>query len=260
MDCLYYANRTVAGTDGCGGHPTNDMIELTGVTKRYGALTAVDHVTLSVAAGEYCALLGPNGAGKTTLVRMLLHFTASCAGTIRINGRAVSDPRSRESLGYVPEQPRIPPHLTGWEYLARCAWVGGTDPLAMATECARIVQVIGMQGHEHEPARTYSKGMTQRFCLGAARLGNPRLLILDEPTAGLDPIGIREVRELLVTLKGRGTTLLLSSHLLSEVERLCDTAVILDRGVVRVKDTIPALVQGAALEDVFVRVVRGPQP
>ncbi len=235
------------------------MIQLTDVTKRYGALAAVDHVTLSIAPGEYCALLGPNGAGKTTLVRMLLHFTASSSGTIRINGRAVSDPRSRESLGYVPEQPRIPPHLTGWEYLARCARLADTDQSAIAAECARVVQVIGMQGHEHEPARTYSKGMTQRFCLGAALLGTPRLLILDEPTAGLDPIGIREVRELLESLKSRGTTLLLSSHLLSEVERLCDTAAILHRGVLQAKAAIPALVQDAAsLEEVFVRIVRGP--
>ena len=118
--------------------------------------------------------------------------------------------------------------------------------------------MIGMQGREHQKARTYSKGMVQRFCLGAALLGDPRLLILDEPTSGLDPIGIREVRVLLESLKSRGMTLLLNSHFLSEVETICDTAAILHRGSLRVKDSIASIVkENETLEDVFVRVVRG---
>ena len=234
------------------------MIEFRGVTKYYGALTAVDKVAFSVARGEYCALLGPNGAGKTTLVRMLLHFSAMSAGAITIDGLPVSDPHSRRAIGYLSEQPRIPAQLTGWEYLQRCAQLGGTGSSGRADECARIVQLIGMQGSAHQKARTYSKGMVQRFCLGAALLGDPRLLILDEPTSGLDPIGIREVRVLLESLKNRGMTLLLNSHFLSEVETICDTAAILHRGSLLVKDSISAIVkENETLEDVFVRLVSG---
>ncbi len=234
------------------------MIEFRGVTKRYGVLTAVDQVTFSIARGEYCALLGPNGAGKTTLVRVLLHFTAMSTGAITIGGLPVADPHSRRAIGYLSEQPRIPAQLTGWEYLKRCAQLGGTGSLAIADECARIVQMIGMQGREHQKARTYSKGMIQRFCLGAALLGAPQLLVLDEPTAGLDPLGIREVRVLLESLKRHGMTLLLSSHLLSEVEKICDTAAILHRGSLRLKDSLAVIVkEHDTLEEVFVRAVTG---
>ena len=237
------------------------MIECVGVTKRYGGVTAVENVTLSIAPGEYCALLGPNGAGKTTLVRLLLHFTAVSAGTIALDGVPVSDPRSRRAVGYVSEQPRIPPQLTGWEYLHRSAYLAGIGPAGIAAACARILQVIGMAGREYDKASTYSKGMVQRFCLGGALLGEPRLLILDEPTAGLDPLGIREVRTLLESLKARGMTLLLSSHLLSEVERLCDTAAILHQGTLLAKETIASMInEHETLENVFVRVIHGEHP
>ncbi len=232
------------------------MIEFRGVTKRFGTLTAVDNVTFSIARGEYCALLGPNGAGKTTLVRMLLHFSAMSAGEITLDGLPVSNPHSRRAVGYLSEQTRIPAHLTGWEYLKRCAQLAGTGSSGIDAQCARILEVIGMRGSEHQKARTYSRGMVQRFCLGAALLGDPRLLILDEPTSGLDPIGIREVRVLLESLRSRGMTLLLNSHFLSEVETICDTAAILHRGSLRVKEAITAIIKdGETLEDVFVRVV-----
>ncbi len=239
------------------------MIDCVGVTKRYGGVTAVNNITLSIAPGEYCALLGPNGAGKTTLVRLLLHFVAPSAGTVTLDGRSVSNPQSRRRVGYVSEQPRIPPQLTGWEYLMRCAQLAGIEPGARGAACTRIIATIGMAGREHSKARTYSKGMGQRFCFGAALLGAPRLLILDEPTAGLDPLGIREVRVLLESLKAQQMTVLLSSHLLSEVERLCDTVAILDRGALLAKQPIATLIQpDETLEDVFVRLIqrdrRGP--
>ena len=125
-------------------------------------------------------------------------------------------------------------------------------------QCGRIVELIGMQGREDAKVGTYSKGMVQRFGLGAALMGDPKLLILDEPTAGLDPIGIRELRQLLESLKGQGMTVFLNSHLLSEVEKICDTAAIINRGRLLVKDAIPAIVKdGETLEDVFVKLVGG---
>jgi len=141
------------------------------------ALTAVDNVAFVHRAGRILPFLGPNGAGKTTLVRMLLHFTAMSSGAITIDGLPVSDPQSRLAIGYLSEQPRIPAQLTGWEYLKRCAQLEGIGSPGIADECARIVRVIGMQGREHQKARTYSKAWSRRFCLGAALLGDPRLLI-----------------------------------------------------------------------------------
>jgi ABC-2 type transport system ATP-binding protein len=234
------------------------MIELPNVEKRYGSLVAVDHVSFSVKRGESFALLGPNGAGKTTIVKMLLDFTPPTAGTLTLNGISCLDAASRASVGYLAENNRIPPHLTGWQYLMRCAELLNIRHPAAVEQCRQIVEKIGMQGREHTQAQTYSKGMLQRFGLGAALVGNPQLLILDEPTAGLDPIGIREIRQLLEELKSQGTTIFLNSHLLSEVEKICDNAAIMNRGRLLVKDKISSLVrEGDTLEDVFIRYVKG---
>ncbi|RQW82617.1 MAG: ABC transporter ATP-binding protein [Geobacter sp.] len=234
------------------------MIELKNVTKQYGSLTAVDDVSFSVKAGESFALLGPNGAGKTTIVKLLLDFARPTAGRLTINGIPTSKPECRTAIGYLAENHRIPAGLSGWNYLLRCAELLDIRQTAAEDQCRRIVEQIGMQGREHTKAGTYSKGMIQRFGLGAALLGEPKLLILDEPTSGLDPIGIRETRQLLESLKGQGMTVFLNSHLLSEVEKICDSAAIINRGRLLVKDTISAIVRdGETLEDVFVRLVKG---
>jgi len=234
------------------------MIELRAVTKLYGSLAAVDNVSFSVGSGEYFALLGPNGAGKTTIVKMLLDFTRPSMGGLSINGIACTEARCRTAIGYLAENHRIPGHLSGWQYLQRSAELLNLDPYEAQDQCRRIVEQIGMQGRENEKVSTYSKGMIQRFGLGAALIGHPKLLILDEPTSGLDPIGIREIRLLLESLKSAGMTIFLNSHLLSEVEKICDNAAIINRGKLVVKDTISALVRdGESLEDVFIRLVKG---
>ena len=234
------------------------MIELKSVTKQYGSLVAVDNVSFSVKAGEYFALLGPNGAGKTTIVKMLLDFTKPTSGSLSINGLPSTNAASRTSIGYLAENHHIPPYLSGWKYLQRCAElldINGSDAM---DQCRHIVELIGMQGREDTKVSTYSKGMIQRFGLGAALIGTPKLLVLDEPTAGLDPIGIREIRQLLESLKDQGLTIFLNSHLLSEVEKICDNAAIINHGKLLVKDKISALVKdGDTLEDVFVRLVKG---
>ncbi len=234
------------------------MIELKDVTKRYGSLVAVNNVSFSVASGEYFALLGPNGAGKTTIVKMLLDFTRSTSGHLSINGFVSTNTASRIAVGYLPENCRIPPYLSGWQYLERCARLLNMSKSDTTDQCRHIVELIGMQGKEHARTGTYSKGMVQRFGLGAALMGNPKLLILDEPTAGLDPIGIREIRQLLESLKSRVLTIFLNSHLLSEVEKICDNAAIINQGRLLVKDKISVLLRdGDTLEDVFVRLVKG---
>ena len=234
------------------------MIELKNVTKRYESLTAVDDVSFSVKTGECFALLGPNGAGKTTIVKMLLDFTRPTSGSVSLNGVPSTLAECRKSVGYLAENNHIPPALTGWQYLLRCAELLDMNRSDATAQCGRTVELIGMQGREHTKIGTYSKGMVQRFGLGAALLGNPKLLILDEPTSGLDPIGIREIRELLESLKVQGMTIFLNSHLLSEVEKICDTAAIINRGKLLVKDTISTIIKdGESLEDVFVRLVKG---
>ena len=156
------------------------------------------------------------------------------------------------------ENHHIPPYLSGWQYLLRCAELSDMDRSDAMDHCRRIVDLIGMQGREESKVGTYSKGMVQRFGLGAALMGDPKLLILDEPTSGLDPLGIREIRQILESLKGQGVTVFLNSHMLSEVEKICDTAAIINRGKLLVKDTISAIVtDGETLEDLFVRLVKG---
>jgi ABC-2 type transport system ATP-binding protein len=234
------------------------MIELKTVIKQYGSLVAVDKVSFSVKTGEYFALLGPNGAGKTTIVKMLLDFTRPTSGSLSVNGFPSAHAASRTDIGYLAENHHIPPYLTGWQYLQRCSDLLGISRSETKDQCRRIVELIGMQGREHTKTGTYSKGMIQRFGLGAALLGNPKLLILDEPTSGLDPIGIRETRMLLESFKLQDMTIFLNSHLLSEVEKICDTAAIINNGRLLVKDMISVIVKdGDTLEDVFVRLVRG---
>ena len=234
------------------------MIELKNVTKRYESLTAVDDISFAVKEGEYFALLGPNGAGKTTIVKMLLDFTRPTSGSLSLSGIPSTLAESRQSVGYLAENNHIPPSLSGWHYLLRCAELLDMNRSEAIDQCGRIVEIIGMQGRENTKVGTYSKGMIQRFGLGAALMGDPKLLILDEPTSGLDPIGIRETRQLLESFKSHGMTIFLNSHLLSEVEKICDTAAIINRGKLLVKDSIPAIVtDGETLEDVFVQLVKG---
>jgi ABC-2 type transport system ATP-binding protein len=234
------------------------VIELNAATKRYGSLTAVDNVSFSVETGEYFALLGPNGAGKTTIVRMLLDFARPTSGSLWINGLSSADAACRTAVGYLAENHHIPPYLSGWQYLQRCAELSDMSRSDATDQCRRIVELVGMQGREHTRAHTYSKGMIQRFGLGAALIGNPKLLILDEPTTGLDPIGIREIRLLLESLKNKGMTTFLNSHQLSEVEKICDTVAIINRGRLLLKDAISTIVKdGETLEDVFMKLVSG---
>lgn len=234
------------------------MIELKGATKRYGSLTAVDNVSFSLKTGECFGLLGPNGAGKTTIVRMLLDLTRPTSGSLSINGFSSVLAVCRTGVGYLSEESHVPRHLSGRQYLLRCAELLSMRRPDAIDECARIVELVGIKGREDTKTGTYSKGMLQRLRLGAALLGDPKLLILDEPTVGLDPLGIRETRLLLESLRDRGMTIFLNSHLLSEVEKICDTIAIINRGSLLIKDSISKFVKdGDTLEDVFVRYVKG---
>jgi ABC-2 type transport system ATP-binding protein len=230
------------------------MIELNSVTKKFGTVTAVDNMTCRIEKGEYFALLGPNGAGKTTVVRMLLDFIKPTSGSILIDGTPVSNLEARKGVGYLAEHHRIPSHLSGLEYLRRHASLNGLAGKDARMEVDRLLDVVSMKGREKEKSAGYSKGMKQRIGLGAALLGQPKLLILDEPVTGLDPIGIRDVRKILERLRDNGVTVFLNSHLLSEVEKTCQTLAIMNNGKILVKDSIRSILDAdETLEDVFIK-------
>ena len=217
------------------------VIRTTALTKRFGRLTAVDAVDLDVREGDRYGFLGPNGSGKTTTVRMLLGLVLPTSGRLEVLGSA--KPRKvLPQVGALIEGPAAYGHLSGRTNLtlADAAGPGG----ARRTRKARVTEVleqVGLDGVDDRPVKAYSLGMRQRLGIGAALLRKPRLLVLDEPTNGLDPQGIREVRELLLELNRQGTTVFLSSHLLAEIEALCTRVAVLDRGRLVVEDHLAAL-------------------
>ncbi|MGA8181891.1 MAG: ABC transporter ATP-binding protein [Desulfobacterales bacterium] len=232
------------------------MIVLNSVIKKFNTVTAVDNITCRIAKGEYFALLGPNGAGKTTVVRMLLGFIAPTSGSIFIDSIPVSNPETRRRVGYLAEHHMIPSHLSGLEYLRRHASLIGFGGKDAVMEADRLLEVVSMKGREKEKSVAYSKGMKQRIGLAAALLGHPKLLILDEPVAGLDPIGIRDVRNILESLRDDHVTVFLNSHLLSEVEKTCRTVAIMNHGKILVKDSVQSIIgDGETLEDVFIKYI-----
>jgi ABC-type multidrug transport system ATPase subunit len=220
------------------------MISTSALTKRYGMVVAVDGVDLRVAEGDRYGLLGPNGSGKTTLLRLLLGLVYATSGQIELMGRPVPRQLSTvlPAVGGLVEGPAAYGHLSGRANLALLDAAGTGGP--RRTRAARIAEAldrVGLGGVDKRPVRAYSLGMRQRLGLAAALLRKPRLLVLDEPTNGLDPQGIREVRDLLLELNAAGTTLLVSSHLLGEVEQLCTRVGVMDRGRLVLQDELAAL-------------------
>jgi len=203
-------------------------VEVRGLTKRYGRITAVDDVDLTVAAGDVFGYLGPNGAGKTTSLRMMLGLIRPSAGAVRIFGRdpQVSVAALAGVAGFV-EAPRFYPYLDGRTNLRLLAGLDGGDGAAHVEE---VLEVVELTDRGRDKVGGYSHGMKQRLGIAAALLRRPRLLVLDEPATGLDPGGMRDMRQLIHRLAGDGITVLLSSHLLAEVEELCNRVAIVRRG------------------------------
>jgi len=204
-------------------------IEVEGLTKRYDKLTAVNNASFSVPRGTICGCVGPNGAGKTTTIRMLLGLIAPSAGKGTVLGHPITEPEKYlASVGAMIEGPAFYPALTGIENLKVLATMGGIPIDRVET----LIDLVGLSGRGGDKYKTYSLGMKQRLGIAAALLPNPELLILDEPTNGLDPEGIQEVRDLLKKLASEGTTVFVSSHLLSEIEIISEYIVMLRKGEV----------------------------
>ena len=198
--------------------------------KAYGRQVALHDVTLRVEPGEVFGFLGPNGAGKTTAVKILTGLVHASAGEARILGRPVGEPAARRRIGYLPEHFRFQDWATGTALLDFHARLAGVPADQRPSRIAEVLELVGLAGRGSQRIRTYSKGMTQRIGLAQALLGRPELVLLDEPTSALDPVGRREVRDLIRWLREQGVTVFLNSHLLSEVELVCDRVAIIDRG------------------------------
>jgi ABC-2 type transport system ATP-binding protein len=222
-------------------------IEARGLRKAYGArwggrsVQALDGLDLDVRRGELFGLLGPNGAGKTTTVKILLGLTRATSGEARILGLPVGDPESRRRVGYLPEGHRFPGYLTARETLAIFGRMSGVDSATLKPRIGPLLERVGLASWLDVRVRKFSKGMTQRLGLAAALVHDPEVLLLDEPTDGVDPVGRREIRDLLREEASRGRAILVNSHLLSEIERTCDRVAVLRSGRVVAQGTIADL-------------------
>ena len=220
------------------------MIRTDGLTKRYGAVTAVDSVDLEVREGDRYGLLGPNGSGKTTLIRMLLGLVFATRGRIEVLGHEVPKHAGRAlaDIGAIVEGPAGYPHLSGRTNLKLLDASGpGSDRRTRRDRIEQALARVGLASIDARPLRAYSLGMRQRLGIAAALLTRPRLLVLDEPTNGLDPRGIRDIRDLLTELNASGVTVFVSSHLLGEVEQLCTRVGVMDAGRLVVQDELATL-------------------
>lgn len=221
------------------------MIRTRALTKRYRGVAAVDGIDLDVREGDVYGFLGANGSGKTTTVRMLLGLVLPTSGEAEVVGRPMpaSAAEVLPQVGALVEGPGAYPHLSGRANLATFDAAGPDGRRRdRAARVATVLEQVGLDPGDRRPVRAYSLGMRQRLGLAGALLHRPRLLVLDEPTNGLDPQGIREIRELLLSLNAAGTTIFLSSHLLSEIEQMCSRVGVLDRGRLVLQDQVAALV------------------
>jgi ABC-2 type transport system ATP-binding protein len=207
------------------------------LAKQYGRIRALGGVSLAVRPGEIFGLLGQNGAGKTTLVKVLLGVVAASDGRAEVLGQPAGTAAVRRRIGYLPEDHRFPDYHTAASLLDFYGALLDVPARIRRRRIPEALELVGLKGRMHSKVRTYSKGMKQRLGIAQALLHDPELVFLDEPTDGVDPVGRREIRDLLRRLKGQGKTIFLNSHLLGEVELVCDRVAILQRGeLVRLGD------------------------
>jgi ABC-2 type transport system ATP-binding protein len=215
-------------------------IETSGLTKKYGSLIAVNKLDLDVERNTIHGFLGPNGAGKTTTMKVLVGLLKPDGGTVRILGKEMrgDQPDIRLRMGYMPELPKFPKHLKGWELLDIYGRMYGMSEQERREQIPKLLKMVGLEGRKRDLIGKYSKGMQQRIGIAQALLDEPELVILDEPSIGLDPVGMVEVRELVKGIVKEGVTVFISSHLLFEIEQVCSHVTIINHGKSLVSGTI----------------------
>ncbi len=218
------------------------VIQLQDVEKVYrGKVHALRGVSIEVMDGEIFGLLGPNGAGKSTLVKIIMTVIHATKVSGTLLGKPIGDRVTLESIGYLPEHHRFPYYLTGNQVLHHYGALCKVARKERNTRASSLLTRLGLSGWEHKKVGTYSKGMLQRLGIAQALMNNPKLLVLDEPTDGVDPVGRREIRDLLAELREEGRAVFLNSHLLSELEMVCDRVAIMVKGKVTMQGTIDSL-------------------
>ena len=226
------------------GTPAVKTVEL---TKRFGHTVALAGLSMTVPRGEVFGFLGPNGAGKTTAVKLLLGLLKPTSGQGSLLGRPIGDLRTRRRIGYLPELFRYQAWLSAAEVLALHCELAPLPRSSWKDEIKTALETVGLTDRVNDRVGTFSKGMQQRLGLGAALLGEPELVFLDEPTSALDPVGRHDVREIIRGLASRGSAVFLNSHLLSEVEQVCDRVAVVDHGRVIASGTMDELLGGTAV-------------
>jgi ABC-2 type transport system ATP-binding protein len=226
------------------GTPAIKTVEL---SKKFGKTVALASLSMTVPRGEVFGFLGPNGAGKTTAVKVLLGLLAPTSGGGWLLGKPVGDLETRRRIGYLPELFRYQGWLSASEVLALHCELAPLPRSSWKDEISTVLETVGLTDRAGDRVGTFSKGMQQRLGLGAALLGEPELVFLDEPTSALDPVGRHDVREIIRGLSARGTAVFLNSHLLSEVEQVCDRVAVVDHGRVIAEGTMDELLGGTAV-------------
>lgn len=235
------------------------MIEVSHLTKQYGNHLAVDDVSFTVADGQICGLLGPNGAGKSTIMNILTGYLSATSGQVTVAGHPLPEEAdaAKACVGYLPEQPPLYPEMTVQEYLTFAAELKGVKKAERKEQVCRAARRTGLETVLPRLIRSLSKGYKQRVGIAQALLGSPRLIILDEPTVGLDPAQVIEIRKLIREL-GRAHTVILSSHILSEVQAVCQQILILSKGHLAAAGSLEELTaDGRSLEEVFLELTDG---
>jgi len=238
--------------------PESSAIELHDVSKTYrGRVHALQGISLSVRRGEIFGLLGPNGAGKSTLIKIMMTVVRPTTARGTILNRPVGHKPTLARVGYLPENHRFPRYLTGRQTLEFFAALSGVDRKTRRRKAAELVETVGMSSWADKRVGSYSKGMMQRIGLAQALVNDPELVLLDEPTDGVDPMGRRDVRDLLLRLREQGKTVFLNSHLLSELEMVCDRVAILVSGRVACQGSLDDLTLAQQRYEIEVGMVRG---
>ena len=226
-----------------------NAVEVVGLNKVYSSsfgkkkVFALTDLSLSVPAGTIFGLLGPNGAGKTTLIKLLLSITFPDSGSAMILNENISNIKIKRKVGYLPENHKYPPYLTGGETLRFFGQLSGLDGTSLDKRIDELLELMNLSRWKKSKIKTYSKGMMQRLGLAQAMINDPELIFLDEPTDGVDPIGRKEIRDILVELKNRHKTIFLNSHILSEVELITDNVGILNKGKLIKEGTVKELTE-----------------
>ena len=235
------------------------MIEVSHLTKQYGNHLAVDDVSFTVADGQICGLLGPNGAGKSAIMNIITGYLSATSGRVTVAGHPLPEEAdaAKACVGYLPEQPPLYPEMTVQEYLTFAAELKGVKKAERKEQVCRAARRTGLETVLPRLIRSLSKGYKQRVGIAQALLGSPRLIILDEPTVGLDPAQVIEIRKLIREL-GRAHTVILSSHILSEVQAVCQQILILSKGHLAAAGSLEELTaDGKSLEAVFLELTDG---